>query len=891
MSIKLTDKVVAVTTDGVIADAHQIAGGYMPVANKSDVGNALKVDGMLIYETSTSTSYRWDASTSTWVAQIKKEDLQSSIDGKAPISHANTQTTYGAASGTHYGHAKASSTTPKANSGSGSVGSETSSFARGDHSHPAQTNITGNAATADKLLNKRTIGISGGVTGNATTFDGSSSISIPVSSLDESYLSWGTKALSGNVSPIDAASSNRHSANRLAFANAAGITVEYSTDGSTFSTYDLTANDKVALVSGIGRPLNIGARATNNTVNDKLRITLDATKLGIYIGPKKLLIYITTNSAKGCHVKVEHSTLAAPTTFVEQGTYEITGWSGWNSIPLQMATFGGSSDQSTNIGTIRLTFGITGIVANKNNNLTINDLYLLGTTAWSTSSQMSKDGHLYSYDASQNASFPAGVSAANITLKTSGTADLSAGTVKLDTLSIPSATSGSTYTLGTNGAVIKSNGGTVYWGTDEDSKAASTNTSSKIFLIGATQQSATGQTTYSHDTAYVGTDGCLYSDSKKVLTEHQAVTNSAPTLSWGQTSTIGTVGGTALTVKMPANPNTDTTNTAGAGDTSLKIFLVGATSQTTSPQTFTHDTAYVGTDGCLYSNSEKVITTSGGTLTSGLIIDSDRGLTTPLVNSSNVLNVNAGSTLYLNRAASSSCIFKLGDAENARFNPYGHFIPGTTATYDIGATNNTWKTVYASTVQASKIHALTSSGGSTFGIGTSGQVLKSNGTNVYWGPDNNTTYGVVSTTDNGLAPKLPGGTTKYLRADGSWQVPPNTEYTHPKFTAKNSGIYKITVTDEGHISSAEAVTKSDITALGIPSQNTTYSIATASTAGLVKPVSVITKPTLCSVTTTSGRYYQVQMSSDGNMFVNVPWTDANTTYTAISDSTINALFA
>lgn len=48
-------------------------------------------------------------------------------------------------------------------------------------------------------------------------------------------------------------------------------------------------------------------------------------------------------------------------------------------------------------------------------------------------------------------------------------------------------------------------------------------------------------------------------------------------------------------------------------------------------------------------------------------------------------------------------------------------------------------------------------------------------------------------------------------------------------------------------------------------------IATESVAGLVKPVSVITKPTINSTTTTSGRYYSVQMSSDGSMFVNVPW--------------------
>lgn len=53
---------------------------------------------------------------------------------------------------------------------------------------------------------------------------------------------------------------------------------------------------------------------------------------------------------------------------------------------------------------------------------------------------------------------------------------------------------------------------------------------------------------------------------------------------------------------------TNTMNTAGSTDTSSKIFLVGATSQAAAPQTYSHDTAYVGTDGCLYSNSQKVLT-------------------------------------------------------------------------------------------------------------------------------------------------------------------------------------------------------------------------------------------------------------------------------------------
>ncbi len=52
--------------------------------------------------------------------------------------------------------------------------------------------------------------------------------------------------------------------------------------------------------------------------------------------------------------------------------------------------------------------------------------------------------------------------------------------------------------------------------------------------------------------------------------------------------------------------NVDTKNTAGSTNTSSKIFLVGATSQAANPQTYSHDTAYVDTDGYLYSNSEKV---------------------------------------------------------------------------------------------------------------------------------------------------------------------------------------------------------------------------------------------------------------------------------------------
>lgn len=138
-------------------------------------------------------------------------------------------------------------------------------------------------------------------------------------------------------------------------------------------------------------------------------------------------------------------------------------------------------------------------------------------------------------------------------------------------------------------------------------------------------------------------------------------------------------------------------------------------------------------------------------------------------------------------------------------------------------------------------------------------------------PDTNTTYGLATTLANGLLRQLNGNASYYLNGTGNWSVPPT--YTHPSYINAGEGLYKITV-QNGHVTKVTGVTKSDITALGIPAQdtNTTYNIATASVAGLVKPVSVITKPALQPVTTTGGKYYQVQMSNDGNMFVNVPWT-------------------
>ena len=58
-------------------------------------------------------------------------------------------------------------------------------------------------------------------------------------------------------------------------------------------------------------------------------------------------------------------------------------------------------------------------------------------------------------------------------------------------------------------------------------------------------------------------------------------------------------------------------------------------------------------------------------------------------------------------------------------------------------------------------------------------------------------------------------------------------YVHPEHTARSSGLYKVEIDDEGHVVSVAAVKKEDITALGIPAQDTTYSEATTSSPGLM----------------------------------------------------------
>ncbi len=129
--------------------------------------------------------------------------LRTGTSKAVPLNHASTQNTYGVSDTEHYGHAMATSTIPK-RAGTASTGTETSKFARGDHIHPAQITISGNAGTATKLKPGARIGITGGATGSLTDFDGSEDIYIPVTSVDPKYLKTSLPIEKGGTGAISA---------------------------------------------------------------------------------------------------------------------------------------------------------------------------------------------------------------------------------------------------------------------------------------------------------------------------------------------------------------------------------------------------------------------------------------------------------------------------------------------------------------------------------------------------------------------------------------------------------------------------------------------------------------------------------------------------------------
>ena len=148
-------------------------------------------------------------------------------------------------------------------------------------------------------------------------------------------------------------------------------------------------------------------------------------------------------------------------------------------------------------------------------------------------------------------------------------------------------------------------------------------------------------------------------------------------------------------------------------------------------------------------------------------------------------------------------------------------------------------------------------------------------------PESDTTYSAATTSAEGLM-----SAADKTKLDGV--TAGANKYTHPSYTARASRLYKVTVDGTGHVSAATAVTKSDITALGIPESDTTYSAATTSAEGLM---SAADKTKLDGVTAGANKYTHPSYTARASRLykVTVDGTGHVSAATAVTKSDITAL--
>ena len=312
----------------------------------------------------------------------------------------------------------------------------------------------------------------------------------------EENLVWGGTNKVGEVSPIGMSLSNEHSANRLAYINGASLAFEYSSNGgSTWADYGYTSAVKSQFCTlTYDVPIGRTDSSAQYSTSSRTRITLTAqngTTSYVYTDPRKLLINIS--SSGGMQVLIEYRTGAnyqsggAWSTF---GTYNLSGWSGWNDIPLILGTLGGGTSQTGNNWQLRLTFIMTSFSSAYPTTAHVRAVRLYGQNSWVTTSNLGATGHLYSYDNNQNATFPAQISASqfngalngNASTATKATQDESGNNIKatyansfsisdhtitlknknggsLGTVTVPDNNTTYTFANGTNGFTVTPSGG------------------------------------------------------------------------------------------------------------------------------------------------------------------------------------------------------------------------------------------------------------------------------------------------------------------------------------------------------------------------------------------------------------------------------------------------
>lgn len=355
------------------------------------------------------------------------------------------------------------------------------------------------------------------------------------------------------------------------------------------------------------------------------------------------------------------------------------------------------------------------------------------------------------------------------------------------------------------------------YATDNDKKTASGNTNSKIYLIGATSQSSSGQTTYSHDTVYVDTDGHLYCNGKKVShvghTHEVTTANTAPqghTHSVTVNGTTGANSGSAIKAATAIGVSSSSSAAPGGHTHSYdKTTAVALTANTTTAEGRITYVQSISSTGASASGTAKVGSeththnydkTTGVTLTPNTetapgrvaYIDGISGskptlggtktFVTGVTPGSGSLTSDTTSTNGIAYIASAShTAASLGTPSTSSAAPGGHthvYSKATGVSLKANTASATGRVTYVESISGSaptlggtKTFVTSIAGGSgsleAYDAATNGNKKVSNGTRIpvitSLSKSGYTPAGSVTLT-NGTAPSMGAATTKYLSA-------------------------------------------------------------------------------------------------------------------------------
>ena len=357
----------------------------------------------------------------------------------------------------------------------------------------------------------------------------------------------------------------------------------------------------------------------------------------------KLYFWVNSNSDR-IWVKLERANGATPNNWValfdtstNAGRQGLNGWSGMNFITFTSGQFGGGTNQTSQPWNYRLTFRTCTTTTTSDATLfddsklsttsttsaqNITGICGYGDSCWGVANSMMARDHLYTWDIDKNATFPgsiypttnnsynlgsssykwANVYATTFNGNLTGTATKATGDKNGDDITttyyLASNPSGYTSNAGTitgitmNGA-SKGTSGVVDLGTvatsDTKNTAGSTDTSSKIYLIGATSQADNPQT-YSNSKLYYskglysscldtgGTSATTINQSTSGLTLSSAYSYTHPgkDASIGLTTTTGAItisgnGGVTITDVVTPTNDEDAANKKYVDDAILAL--------------------------------------------------------------------------------------------------------------------------------------------------------------------------------------------------------------------------------------------------------------------------------------------------------------------------------